>query len=82
MIFLENKNYNLYEIKGQDMFDCSSLEHFAWINRVEFKIDDSEYIPSTLDELEKKIEEVNNFFKKKKMKKGWFLIEEKDDINY
>lgn len=79
MIVLENKNYNLYEIKGQDMFDCTSLKRFAWINRVEYKLDKSEYIPSTLNELEKKIEEVNNFFEKKKMKKGWFLILKEDD---
>lgn len=71
--------YNLYQIKGGDMFPCEDLNMFAWKNRVEYKVDENEFVPSTLEELERKIEEVNNFFKKKKMEKGWFLIAKADD---
>ena len=71
--------YNLYQVKGGDMFLCEDLNMFAWKNRVEYKVDESEFVPSTLEELEAKIEEVNNFFEKKKIKKGWFLISKDDD---
>ncbi|MDY2572687.1 MAG: hypothetical protein SOW67_01250 [Fusobacterium necrophorum] len=71
--------YNLYQVKGGDMFLCEDLNMFAWKNRVEYKVDESEYIPSTLEELEKKVEEVNNFFEKKRIQKGWFLISKDDD---
>lgn len=71
--------YNLYQVKGGDMFPCDDLKMFAWKNRVEYKVDESEYIPSTLEELEKKVEEVNNFFEKKRIQKGWFLISKDDD---
>lgn len=79
MIKFNNIEYNLYQISGYDFHPCDDLKMFAWKNRVEHKVDESEFVPSTLEELEAKIEEVNNFFKKKKMKKGWFLISKDDD---
>lgn len=78
-IIFNGVEYNLYAVRGGDMFLCESLEDFAWQNRVELKVYESDIIPNTLEELEKMIDEINIKFEKTANKKGWFLISKEDD---
>ena len=74
---LKDKNgysYELYAVRGGDRFEVADLKEFARQNRVEHGIYDTEIIPETFYELEKMIEEINEYFKKRKQEKGWELF--------